>query len=119
LAFAGLLPAGAIRAQDARLVNPANMDTTCAACTDFYEYANGGWLKTATIPPTRTSVSSFSTLSDHNTDVAHKVMQDDSAAVARGTAPANSEQWKIGTYYTACMDTAAIDALGIAPLRKT
>src|SRR6185437_1071812 len=68
LAFAVLLPAGAIRAQDARLVNPANMDTTCAACTDFYEYANGGWLKTATIPPTRTSVSSFSTLSDHNTD---------------------------------------------------
>ena len=120
LALAVLVPAGTTHAQqDARLVNPANMDTTCAACTNFYEYANGGWLKTATIPPTRTSVSSFSTLSDHNTDVAHKVMQDDSAAVARGTAPANSEQWKIGTYYTACMDTVAIDALGTTPIQPT
>jgi len=120
LALTLLLPAGVLSAQqDSRLVDPANMDTTCAACTDFYEYANGGWLKTAKIPPTRTGISSFSTLGDHNTDVAHKVMQDDSAAVRNGKAPAGSEQWKIGEYYAACMDTTAIDALGLAPLKPT
>ena len=27
-------------------INPANMDTTVAAGTDFYEYACGGWIKT-------------------------------------------------------------------------
>ena len=49
--------------------------------------------------------------------VAHKIMQDDSIAVATGKAKAGSEQWKVGTYYAACMDTAAIDALGTKPLQ--
>src|SRR5581483_5440608 len=89
--------------------------------TDFYEYANGGWLKTHrdSIPASRTSISSFGTLGDHNTDVAHKVMQDDSADVRNGNATPGSEKWKIGTYYTACMDTSAIEALGIKPLQPT
>ena len=26
----------------------ANLDTTCAPCEDFYQFANGAWLKRAT-----------------------------------------------------------------------
>jgi putative endopeptidase len=113
-----LLPAAIAGAQQTSpIFNKADMDTTCSACTDFYEYANGGWLKHATIPPSQTSVSSFSTLSEHNMAVAHKIMQDDSVAVVTGKAKSGSEQWKVGTYYAACMDTAAIDALGTKPLQ--
>src|SRR4051794_10583872 len=86
VAALAVLPAFAGAQQRSPIFTKADMDTTCAACSDFYEYANGGWLRSHqnAIPADRTSISSFSTLSEHNTDVAHKVMQDDSAAVASG-----------------------------------
>ena len=29
----------------------ADLDTTCNACQDFFQYANGGWIKRNPIPP--------------------------------------------------------------------
>src|SRR5688500_8041369 len=31
----------------------AHIDTTCAPCKDFYQFANGRWLASATIPADR------------------------------------------------------------------
>ncbi len=120
LAAAALLGAVAIHAgaqATSHVFDRANMDTTCAACADFYEYANGTWIKNAVIPPTQSGLSSFGALTNKNRDAAHQIVSEDSAAVKSGKAKAGSEQWKIGTYYTACMDTTAIDARGIAPLK--
>ena len=56
LRLAGLLaaiaPSVAVaqRAQTKPL-DRANLDTTCAPCTDFYQFANGTWLRKHTIPP--------------------------------------------------------------------
>ena len=33
-----------------RPLDPANRDTTCSACEDFYRWANGGWIKATPIP---------------------------------------------------------------------
>jgi putative endopeptidase len=35
---------------ESKPLDPANLDTTCAACTDFFTFANGGWIKRANIP---------------------------------------------------------------------
>ena len=50
-------------------VQRANMDTSVRPGDDFNLYANGAWLKTATIPPDQAAWGSFSTLRDKATTV--------------------------------------------------
>ena len=98
-------------------IDRSSMDTTCSACTDFFDFANGGWLHTAKIPASKTSFGSFSVLSDSNQAVIHRILDDDAAAARSGSAKPGSNRWKIGTFYATCMDTVAIDARGIEPIR--
>lgn len=104
-------------AQQPPALDPANLDTTCAPCTDFYQFANGGWLKRDTIPAALPAWGSFEALQDHNQDVLHQILERDAAAARQGSAQEGSPAWKVGTYYASCMDTVAIDKLGLAPLQ--
>ena len=96
-----------------------NMDTTCAPCTDFYEYANGAWLKSHTIPADKTGLGSFGMLGDKNRDVVKNIVDDDAKLVRGGETKPGTNEWKIGTLYMACMDTTAIEKAGITPLKPT
>ena len=44
-----LLPTLAIAQMQTNLLDPANLDTTCAPCQDFYRYANGGGIDRSSI----------------------------------------------------------------------
>jgi putative endopeptidase len=94
----------------------ANLDTTCAACSDFYQFANGGWLKRATIPAAYSSYGAFQELYDKNEAVLHDILTTSAARVRAGSYKAGSGQWKVGTYFATCMDTVGIDRRGTAPL---
>src|SRR6478672_667054 len=51
--FVVAVPLSAQQQQGTSATSPfdvSNRDTTCAACTDFYRFANGGWIKQAQIP---------------------------------------------------------------------
>src|SRR4051794_34044936 len=76
----------------------ANLDTTCAACADFYQFANGGWLKKNTIPPDKANLGSFGMLGDKNQEVVQKIVIDDALLVRDGEAKPGSNDWKIGTF---------------------
>ncbi len=95
----------------------ANLDTTCAACTDFYEFANGGWLKKTQIPAAYPSYDAFTELQDRNEDVLHSVLDTLAAEAKSGKATAGSGAWKVGVFYGSCLDTAAIDKLGLDPIK--
>ncbi len=111
-------PASAAMAQAAaRPLNRANLDTTCAACTDFYQFANGSWLKRNTIPPDKANLGSFGILGDKNQEVVQKIVIDDALLVRDGEAKEGSNDWKIGTFYAACMDTTLMEKQGFAPIK--
>jgi putative endopeptidase len=94
-----------------------NMDTTCAACADFYRFANGGWLKRTSIPAAYPSYGAFRELRDRNEAVLHEILEADATAVKRRSVPEGSVAWKVGAFYATCMDTAAIERRGAVALK--
>ena len=96
-----------------KFIDPANMNLTAKPGEDFYEYANGAWLKTAKIPASESVWGSFSELAEFNRN-ALKDICDDAAATpgAKGT-----NRQKVGDFYASGMDSAAIEKKGLAPLK--
>jgi predicted metalloendopeptidase len=95
-------------------IDLANLDRTCNACDDFYQFATGGWEKNHPIPAGYSAWGSFSILAEDNRNVLHDVLEN--AAADTAAAPGSNEQ-KIGTFYRTCMDEAGIESAGLTPLQ--
>ena len=96
--------------------DPANMcTTTCKACDDFYQYANGGWIAKNEIPPAFSTWGITSPLREKNISTLHEILE---AAAKNTSARKSSNEQKIGDFYASCMDEAKIEAAGAAPLAK-
>ncbi len=91
----------------------SNMDTTAAACDNFFQYANGGWVKKNPIPAAYASWGRFNELSDKNQEQLRGILED---AAKNTKAVKGSNEQKIGDYYASCMDEAGIEAAGLTPL---
>src|SRR5829696_7003074 len=102
-----------------RALDRANLDTTCAACEDFYTFANGGWLKKNTIPASYPSYGSFEALYDRNEAILHGIL-DTASRDLRGLPDRQPQKgtnaFRVAAYYDACMDTVAIERLGTTPI---
>src|SRR5213594_2763095 len=92
----------------------SSLDTTCAPCRDFFQFANGGWLARTEIPGEFPSWGSFDELYEHNLDVLHDLLE---AAARDRVAPPGSNRGKLGRFYGTCMDSAAAEAAASRPLQ--
>lgn len=93
----------------------SRMDRSADACDDFFQFANGTWIKNTEIPPSQSGWGTFNMLAESNRDVSHDILE----AAAKTKAPAGSSLQLIGDYYASCMDEAAIEKAGTKPLKKT
>ncbi|OWQ45280.1 peptidase M13 [Roseateles noduli] len=80
---------------------------------DLFRAANGHWLSTTEIPADKSSYGAFHLLADLSDKRARAIIEDLSKKKAKG----GTVEQKIGDYYAAYMNTAAIDKAGLAPVK--
>src|SRR2546423_7356263 len=95
----------------------ANLDTSVAACQDFYQFANGGWLQRARIPGDYPTYGAFDQLFDSNQALLRTILDSSGVRVRSGQYKPGTGEWKVGAFYATCMDTVAIERLGATPLK--
>ncbi|MBS2028929.1 MAG: M13 family metallopeptidase [Deltaproteobacteria bacterium] len=94
-------------------LNLESLDRSVDPCVDFYTYSCGGWQKRNPIPPDQSAWSVYGKLEMENLQFLWGVLEQ----AAQDKAGRNAVDQKIGDYFASCMDTAAIDKLGAAPLK--
>ncbi len=94
-------------------LDTAGMDRSVRPGDDFFRYANGTWLREAEIPADRSSYGSFNVAAERASERLTELVRDAAAA----GAPAGSSRRRIGDFYTAYLDTMAIERAGLSPLR--
>lgn len=116
-------PSPAASAGHPLALDPRNMDTSVKPGDDFYEYANGGWLKNNPVPPEYSRWGSFNELIEKNNDALHQIA--DKAAQLSSKIEskpkiekaADADVQKVGDFYASGMNENEIDSAGIKPLQ--
>jgi putative endopeptidase len=91
-----------------------DMDTSETPTTDFWRFANGGWLDANPVPPEYGAWGAFHELHERNEEILHALLEQ---AVAEG-GEEGSPSRVVGDFYASGMDTDAIEALGIEPIQQ-
>ena len=117
------LVAAALCAQDRPLTSlpytpslePAFIDRTVDPCIDFWRYSCGNWNKLNPIPPDQASWHVYNKLAQENLQFLWGILEQ----AAKPSAARTANEQKIGDFFAACMDEAAIEKAGAAPLKPT
>ncbi|MEZ6023655.1 MAG: M13 family metallopeptidase [Hyphomonadaceae bacterium] len=111
------LPAGCNRRPAAAIgawgIDLTARDTSVSPGDDFFRYVNGAWLDSQDIPSDRTSWGTFNILIEKAERDVRGVIE--GTLSNRGADGSNSQ--KIADYYSAYLDTDAINTAGLGPAR--
>jgi putative endopeptidase len=107
-------PSAAQGVEDRRPLRLENtVDSSITPGDDFFAYANGGWLKAATIPSGKQRWGARDELEAQARDRVASLLD------AASLAPAGSAARKVADFRAAYLDEAAIEARGLEPLQPS
>jgi len=89
----------------------AGRDTSATPGQDFFQYANGGYVKTLAIPADRSSYGAFDALNELSQSRLHLLLDKASADTS-----AAGERAKVGALYRSFMAEGKVNALGAKPM---
>jgi putative endopeptidase len=92
----------------------ADLDTATSPGTDFFQYANGGWIRETPIPPEESGWGIDQLVQQDIYARLRKI----SETAASTTAARGTVTQQVGDLWVSGMDSAAIDSEGLAPLQK-
>jgi putative endopeptidase len=87
-------------------------DTSVRPGNDFFRYSGGNWLATQQLPSDKTRFGTFDILADRAEADTREIIED----LAQTPSTAGTPERKVGDFYNAYLDTAAIERRGLAPL---
>jgi putative endopeptidase len=96
-----------------KFIDPANMDLSVKPGDDFFEYANGNWVKNNPIPDKQTRWGSFGILGQDNTNRLLVILKEVSKTPGQ---PKGSLKQRVGDLYYSGMDSVTIEKRGYEPI---
>jgi putative endopeptidase len=102
------------KAKEDPAINAANMDTTIKPGDNFYQYANGAWLKSHPIPNDYSRFGAFEVLGEENYKQLQTIMEE---ASKDKSAASGSVRQKIRDFYNTGLDTVKIEKDGFTPIK--
>ncbi|TJY58191.1 peptidase M13 [Sinimarinibacterium sp. CAU 1509] len=96
-------------------IDKTQFDPSVRAQDDFYRHVNGTWMKSHPVPAEKSNYGSFTKLAD---DAEAQLKQIIETAAAKTDKQPGSDEQKVGDYYTAFMNEARADELGLKPLQS-
>ena len=96
----------------ARSAAEDDVDRSVKPGDDFYEYANGGWLRAAVIPAGQQSYDTRALLNEKTSQRVRDLIQE----AATSHSASGSVAQKVGDYYASFMDQDRIESTQLTPL---
>jgi endothelin-converting enzyme/putative endopeptidase len=85
----------------------SSLDRGTNACTDFFQFACGGWMASNPMPADRQRWGRFNQLQEDNFAVLRQILENPAG---------DADQRKASDYFAACMDESTIETRGTQPL---
>jgi putative endopeptidase len=105
--------AGSAAPSNGKYIDPANMNKAVQPGDNFYEYANGAWLKENQVPASETRWGSFNILNDKTQNAVKSILEE----CARTSGAKGTPEQMVGDFYASGMNEAQIEKLGMAPAK--
>ncbi len=108
-----IIGSAAVYKKDPSGIDLAAMDKSVDPKDDFYQYANGTWLRENQIPSDESRWGTINMLADRNNNILRQILEQ---AAADRTAQMGSARQKVGTIYRVFLDTGKRDQQGLQPV---